>query len=66
MISIALFVAAALTYLLATYWRERAVDDDGVPGTQRRTSYLMFYTVCLTIAAAVMAGVDMISVVLPV
>ena len=65
MIPIALFVAAALSYVLATYWREQSVGEDGSPRTQRRLSYLMLNTVCLTAAAVVVSGVEMISYVMP-
>lgn len=63
MIAVLLFVAAGLSYLLASYWREESVGDKGTVWPGRASLYLTINTVCLTIAAAAVAGVHMISIV---
>jgi hypothetical protein len=65
MIGAMLFVAAGLSYLLANYWREKSVSADGAVRPDRRTAYLMLNTVCLTVAAALVAAVQMITQVVP-
>ena len=65
MIGVVLLIAAAASYLLASYWREQTVDSDGVRSPDRRTALLMVSTACLTVAAATVGAVEMVAFVVP-
>lgn len=60
MIALALFVIAGILYVLATYWRERTVPDEGSARPDRVTTLLMLEATCGTIAAVALPIVHMV------
>lgn len=61
MIAIALFFSAAALYLLANYWRETTVPQDGAPRVNRATALLMLQAICAGVGAVAVAVVHMVT-----
>lgn len=60
MIAIGLFVIAGVLYVLATFWRERTVPDEGLVRPDRVTTLLMVEATCGAVAAVALPVVHMV------